>query len=267
VRGTDEISGAIARSAETISARGGRVEDIGRIVDVIDEIAEQTNLLALNAAIEAARAGEHGLGFAVVADEVRKLAERSARSTREIADLIAGIQKESQSAVKLMERSTSLVERGVEMSRQVGESLRTIEGHVVEVDRYAREVGAATQEQSRGSSQIAKAAENLREITHEISSAADEQAMAAEQIVRTMERMRGQLHQGAAQGATLAQASEELHRTSATDLSDAVGKLREQSEAFREIVGMFTLAAAPGLLVTGRARSLARVDRKQYRPR
>jgi methyl-accepting chemotaxis protein len=240
-RGTEEISSAISRSAETIAALGGRVEDIGRIVDVIDEIADQTNLLALNAAIEAARAGEHGLGFAVVADEVRKLAERSARSTREIAELIAGIQKESQAAVKLMERSTKYVQNGVELGRRVGESLRTIEGHVVEVDRHAREIGAATQEQSRGSNQIAKAAENLREITHEISAAADEQAKAAEQIVRTMERMRGQLHQGAAQSVTLAQASEELHRTSDTDLAAAVGKLREQAGEFRQIVGMFTV--------------------------
>ncbi|MHB8836692.1 MAG: methyl-accepting chemotaxis protein [Candidatus Methylomirabilia bacterium] len=245
VRGTDEISGSISRSADTISALGGRVEDIGRIVDVIDEIADQTNLLALNAAIEAARAGEHGLGFAVVADEVRKLAERSARSTKEIADLISGIQKESQSAVKLMERSTQFVQNGVDLSRRVGESLRTIEGHVVEVDRYARELGAATQEQMRGSSQIAKATENLREITHEISSSADEQAMAAEQIVKTMERMRGQLHQGAAQSATLAQTSEELRRTSATDLAGAVAKLREQAEEFRQIVGMFTVGSAP----------------------
>ncbi len=245
-RGTEEISTAISRSAETIAALGGRVEDIGRIVDVIDEIADQTNLLALNAAIEAARAGEHGLGFAVVADEVRKLAERSARSTREIAELISGIQKESQSAVKLMERSTQFVQNGVELSRRVGESLRTIEGHVVEVDKHAREIGAATQEQSRGSSQIAKAAENLREITHEISSAAEEQAKAAEQIVRTMERMRGQLHQGAAQSATLAQASEVLHRTSDTDLADAVGKLRDQAEEFRQIVGMFTVQPGEG---------------------
>ena len=241
VRGNAEISGSITRSADTISALGGRVEDIGRIVDVIDEIADQTNLLALNAAIEAARAGEHGLGFAVVADEVRKLAERSARSTGEIAALISGIQKESQSAVKLMERSTEFVQAGSDLSRRVEVSLRAIEGHVVEVDRYAREIGAATQEQSRGSDQVAKAAEHLREITREISSAADEQAAAAEQIVMTMERMRGQLQQGAAQSVVLVQSSEELHRTSDTDLADAVKKLRAQADEFRQIVGMFTI--------------------------
>ncbi len=72
VKGTDEINSSIIRSADTIAALGSRVEDIGKIVDVIDEIAEQTNLLALNAAIEAARAGEQGMGFAVVAEEVQE---------------------------------------------------------------------------------------------------------------------------------------------------------------------------------------------------
>ncbi|HSQ77595.1 MAG TPA: methyl-accepting chemotaxis protein [Nitrospirota bacterium] len=226
VKGTDDINKAITRSADTISALGTRVEDIGRIVDVIDEIAEQTNLLALNAAIEAARAGEQGMGFAVVAEEVRKLAERSAQSTKEIAELISGIQKEAQEAVKVMEKSTQLVEKGVEMSKQVGDTLKAIDGNVVEVDKYSKEIGAATQEQSSGSTQIAKSAENLREVTHEISSATEEQASAAEQIVKTMEKMREMIHQNA---------------SGTTELASSAEQLRSQAERFQEIVGKFVL--------------------------
>jgi methyl-accepting chemotaxis protein len=80
--GLNRIHGSIQNSSHIIGALGTRANEIGKIVEVIDDLAEQTNLLALNAAIEAARAGEHGLGFAVVADEVRKLAEKSAQSTR-----------------------------------------------------------------------------------------------------------------------------------------------------------------------------------------
>lgn len=226
VKGTNEINNAITHSADTIAALGARAEDIGKIVDVIDDIAEQTNLLALNAAIEAARAGEQGLGFAVVAEEVRKLAERSAKSTKEIAELISGIQKEAQEAVKIMEKSTQIVEKGVELSKHVEDSLKAISHSVIEVDRYSKETGAATQEQSSGSTQIAKATENLREITHEISSATEEQASAAEQIVKTMEKMREMVHQNASATVELASSAEQLSA---------------QSDRFQQIVSRFTL--------------------------
>jgi methyl-accepting chemotaxis protein len=226
LKGTDEINRSITRSADTIAALGSRSEDIGKIVDVIDDIAEQTNLLALNAAIEAARAGEQGMGFAVVAEEVRKLAERSAQSTKEIAELITGMQREAQEAVRQMEKSTELVERGVELSKQVGGSLKDIEGNVGEVDRYAKEIGAATQEQSSGSAQIGKAAEELREITQEITSATHEQASAAEQTVKTMEKMREMIQQNASGTTQLASSAEELS---------------SQAERFQQVVSRFAL--------------------------
>jgi methyl-accepting chemotaxis protein len=245
-KSTQEISKAIAGSRDTITALGSRAEDIGKIVDVIDGIAEQTNLLALNAAIEAARAGEHGMGFAVVAEEVRKLADRSARSTREIGDLISGMQSEARQAVRDTQKTMEMVDRGVELSKQVNDALQAINNTAEEVDACAGAIGTATREQSSGSAQIAKAAENLRGITQEISAATEEQAAAAEQIVKTMEKIRGALHQNASGSLELAKAAEQLHSEGAEELALSVDQLRSEAGGFREIVGKFVLAGETG---------------------
>ena len=212
--GLNRINTTINSSGEIIGALGQRADDIGKIIEVIDDLAEQTNLLALNAAIEAARAGEHGLGFAVVADEVRKLAEKSAQSTKEISELIQSIQKEARKAVENMDRSTSIVNEGLELGGELNGALRKISNVVTEVYKFAQEIGAATNEQSHGSSQIARATTRLNEITHEINSAVEEQASGAQAVVKAMERMRELVQQSTSGSTELAASSEQMSKMS-----------------------------------------------------
>jgi methyl-accepting chemotaxis protein len=212
--GLNRTNHAIQSSAEIINVLGHRADDIGKIIEVIDDLAEQTNLLALNAAIEAARAGEHGLGFAVVADEVRKLAEKSTQSTKEIADLIQSIQREARQAVENMERSTRIVEEGLTLGNDLGSALHKISNVVTEVYKFSQEIGAATNEQSVGSTQIAKATGRLTEITQEINSAVEEQASGAQAVVRAMDKMRELVQQSASSSTELSAAAEQMLKLS-----------------------------------------------------
>jgi methyl-accepting chemotaxis protein len=234
--GLNRINSTITSSGEIIGALGQRADDIGKIIEVIDDLAEQTNLLALNAAIEAARAGEHGLGFAVVADEVRKLAEKSAQSTKEISELIQSIQKEARKAVENMDRSTSIVNEGLALGSELNSALKKISNVVTEVYKFAQEIGAATNEQSHGSSQIARATTRLNEITHEINSAVEEQASGAQAVVKAMERMRELV-----QGST----------SSSTELAASSEQMSKMSRSLLEFIDRFGLAEA------GRASSVA----------
>jgi methyl-accepting chemotaxis protein len=212
--GLNRIHGSIQNSSHIIGALGTRANEIGKIVEVIDDLAEQTNLLALNAAIEAARAGEHGLGFAVVADEVRKLAEKSAQSTREISDVIENIQKEARKAVDNMEKSTTIVNDGLTQGTDLSSALKKISNVVTEVYKFAQEIGAATNEQSHGSSQIAKATTRLNEITHEINSSVEEQASGAQAVVRAMEKMRELIQRSTSGSTELAASAEQMSKMS-----------------------------------------------------
>jgi methyl-accepting chemotaxis protein len=211
-KGMSVINDAIQKASQTIMSLGGKTDDMAKIVEVIDDIAEQTNLLALNAAIEAAKAGEQGLGFAVVADEVRKLAERSAQSTKEIAEIIRAVAKEAQSAVDNMTRSTEVVVRGLQNTGDVVHSLDGIQHSVEEVTKYSGEIGAATQEQSSGSEQIKKAMMNLNEMIHEISAASEQQSTGADQVVQAIERVRDMIQQNSSGSVQLASSADQLSR-------------------------------------------------------
>jgi methyl-accepting chemotaxis protein len=156
LNGMHRIQEKVQLSVERVNEMGIRSEEIGRIVETIEDIASQTNLLALNAAIEAARAGEFGKGFAVVADEVRKLAERSSASTKEIDDLVKRIQKTVRDAVSAMNESSKEVDSGVVQAEKSGESLKNI---LQTADMVKKQAGMA----AKASNEIRASANDLVE--------------------------------------------------------------------------------------------------------
>lgn len=160
---------SIKESAKKITELGKQSQQIGEIIQVIDDIAEQTNLLALNAAIEAARAGEHGKGFAVVADEVRKLAERSGKATKEIATLITSIQKGTEVAVKSMDGLKRLMmEEMAAGSGLVNSSIVSIAAIAEESAAAAEEVSASTEEMNATTEEIAASARHMSDLAREL---------------------------------------------------------------------------------------------------
>jgi methyl-accepting chemotaxis protein len=183
--GSVESAAVEIRQLETLSER------ISSIVSVIREVSDQTNLLALNAAIEAARAGEAGRGFAVVADEVRKLAERTGKSTQDIAGVIEEVQRATRSVVSRMEQTVAEVRKGATTSQQAGEAIAAIRTDASRVVVAVEEIGNALREQSTASTDIAKRVEQIAQMGEENSAAVEETAVVASSLESLASKLQG----------------------------------------------------------------------------
>jgi twitching motility protein PilJ len=165
IAGMNTIRETIQDTSKRIKRLGESSQEIGNIVELIEEIAEQTNILALNASIEASRAGEASRGFAVVADEVQKLAERSAAATKKIEVLVSTIQSDTNEAVMSMERSTTDVVGGALLAENAGAALDEIEQVSHQIASLVQNISGSSKEQTSVASAITKNMGVLREIS------------------------------------------------------------------------------------------------------
>ena len=239
IQGMKTISENMENTARVITGLGKRSQEIGKILEVIEEIADQTNLLALNAAIEAARAGEAGRGFAVVADEVRKLAERSVEATKEIGEVIRLVQEDTGAAVEAAKAGAAETKEGITLADKAGAALRNIIESVSRSSQLMAQIAQATAKQTTASAEVLQTVSNMNSATNQVTTAVREQAEGSKQIRQAMENIKRIMIQAAystkeqaAGGRQVRVAVEDMNRI-ATQVGIAT---KEQAEGSRQIV-------------------------------
>lgn len=176
IAGMDSIRDQIQETSKRIKRLGESSQEIGSIVELINDISEQTNILALNAAIQAASAGEAGRGFAVVADEVQRLAERASNATKRIETLVQTIQSDTNEAVSSMEQTTSEVVAGARLAEDAGTALGEIEKVSSDLSNLIQGISTAAQQQSSAASNITATMNTIQSITAQTSQGANQTA-------------------------------------------------------------------------------------------
>ncbi|MDA8235619.1 MAG: methyl-accepting chemotaxis protein [Clostridia bacterium] len=240
IEGMKRIKVTVFESANRIKELGEQSQQIGEIIQVIDDIAEQTNLLALNAAIEAARAGEHGKGFAVVADEVRKLAERSGKATKEIATLINNIQKGTLVAVEAMEIGTKEVEQGAQLADDAGIALRKILTTITEANDQIQSISAAIEQVSASSAEVVKAVDNVAAITEENTAATEEMSANSIQVQTAISNIAAIVEESSAAAEQVSASTEEMNATT-EEIAASAQTLSGMAEELQTMVSKFKI--------------------------
>lgn len=184
VKSIEDMATQIHATSGLVEGLAAQGRDIGKVLDVIRSIAEQTNLLALNAAIEAARAGEAGRGFAVVADEVRALAHRTAQSTTEIEQMVAGIQTRTGDAVQSMSRNTDSTRTTLSLASSAGDALELITEAIAQINERNLVIASASEEQAQVSREVDRNLVNIRDLAAQTAAGANQTSAASHELSR-----------------------------------------------------------------------------------
>jgi len=241
LQGMQSIKVKVGVSAEKVLEMGKRSEEVGAIVETIEDIASQTNLLALNAAIEAARAGEHGKGFAVVADEVRKLAERSSQATKEIGGLISGIQKTVAEAVKAMDEGSKEVEIGVASANKAGTALADILVAAQDVNKQATLAGEAAGQMNTFAGELVAAVDSVSAVVEENTAATEEMAANSSEVTQAIESIASVSEENSAAIEQVSASAEEMS-AQVEEVTASAQSLAELAQELQKVVNRFKLS-------------------------
>ena len=165
LEGVNRIKEQVGTIAKNILSLSQQTQQIGEIIETVNDIADQSKLLALNASIEAARAGETGKGFAVVAGEVGNLAVRSREATSKVKEILGEIQKATNTAVMVTEEGTKRADSGVLEAEKAGKAIQSINKNIQAVTQTIQQIAVSAQEQLAGMDQIGAAMESIGQAT------------------------------------------------------------------------------------------------------
>jgi len=188
IRDIEEIHSLTNDAKQRLGQLVSRIAEVSQIMNVIGEINDETNLLSLNAAIIAAQAGEQGKAFLVVANHVKTLATRTAASTKDIEQLIRGIEAESDAAVASMDAGSAAIEQGVNRSRTAGAALVEIRSSAEEASARVAEIARAAEQQSQNSRHVATTVQETSTEIQQISDAMLEQTKVSERMLETSQK-------------------------------------------------------------------------------
>ncbi len=216
-RVSGEASEATRRSNERVTQMGEAADEIGRVIEVIEDIAEQTNLLALNATIEAARAGESGKGFAVVATEVKTLAKQTAAATEDIRSRIESMQSSTRTAVQSLGGIARVVGEVHQLSLQMAQSVVVqsettdqISGHIASATQLAHQVAQGVGQSAAAAGDITANLTKVDRVLTETAAGAkrsDDSGVELYEIAMEMKSLVGQFHQQPSHASGAAQAA------------------------------------------------------------